>query len=246
MYTIDLASPGDTAPADLAPATAPANYARLAAPPILYTYYAPSINPATPNPTTLNQWPLNVTHHLHGTPLYWQSAAHGHMHFCGGENGNLRAWSVNADKSSAYLGCSSAYASPDSVASPNPNGPHGGMPGWSIALSASGNTNGVVWGMIPYGDANMELTNWPAARLRRGQPCSLLRRLGRDRTAVGQPGLELGFSPSQVQPANRRGRQSDRAHVRRPSACARARLKRDPTSRSDRTDRVWQGRGSRG
>jgi PQQ-like domain len=158
LYTIDLASPGGTAPGDLAPAKAPANYARLAAPPILYTYYAPVINPATPNPTTLNQWPLNVTHHLHGTPLYWQSAAHGHMHFCGGENGNLRAWTVNGDKSSAYLGCSSAYASPDSVASPNPNGPHGGMPGWSIALSASGNTNGVVWGMIPYGDANMELT----------------------------------------------------------------------------------------
>lgn len=159
LYTIDLKSPGSTAPADLSPAKAPANYAKLAALPMLYTYYAPSMNPAPPDPTALNGWPLNVTHHLHGTPLYWQSALHGHMHFCGGENGNLRAWSVNSDNTSAYLGCSSAYASPDSVASPNPNGPHGGMPGWSISLSANGNNDGIVWAMIPYGDANMELTN---------------------------------------------------------------------------------------
>jgi hypothetical protein len=33
------------------------------------------------------------------------------------------------------------------------------MPGWGIALSANGNNEGVLWGMIPYGDANMGLTN---------------------------------------------------------------------------------------
>jgi hypothetical protein len=159
LYTIKLGDPGETEPADLSPADAAGNYAKLAAQPILYTYFDATMNPATPNPTTLNRWPGNVTHHLHGTPVYWLNAAHGAMHFCGGENGNLRAWSLNLDSSSAYLGCSSAYASPDSVASPNPNGPKGGMPGWSISLSANGSTNGVVWGLIPYGDANMEKTN---------------------------------------------------------------------------------------
>jgi hypothetical protein len=157
LYTIKLGNPGNTQPSDLSPATAAANYAKLAAPPILYTYYDPSMEPATTNPTTLNKWPGNATHHLHGTPVAWFSSVHGQMHFCGGENGNLRAWSVNADNSSSYLGCSFAYASPQSPESPN--GPKGGMPGWSIALSANGNNDGIVWGMIPYGDANMQLTN---------------------------------------------------------------------------------------
>ena len=153
LYTINLHNPGETAPTDLAPTTAPANYAKLAAAPILYTYFSPSMNPATPNPATLNQLPGNVTHHLHGTPVYWLSAAHGQMHFCGGENGNLRAWALGPTKSSTYLGCSAAVASADSPIPP------GGMPGWSISLSANGNNDGIVWAMIPYRDANMELTN---------------------------------------------------------------------------------------
>ena len=90
LYTLSLAHPGETAATDLAPAKAPANYARLAARPIMYTYFDPTIDPATPNPATLNRLIGNVTHHLHGTPVYWVSAAHGPMHFCGGENGNLR------------------------------------------------------------------------------------------------------------------------------------------------------------
>ena len=153
LYTINLNNPGETAPADLAPTTAPANYAKLAAAPILYTYFSPSMNPATPNPATLDQLPGNVTHHLHGTPVYWLSAAHGQMHFCGGENGNLRAWALGPTKSSTYLGCSAAEASADAPIPP------GGMPGWSISLSANGNNDGIVWAMIPYGDANTELTN---------------------------------------------------------------------------------------
>jgi hypothetical protein len=75
------------------------------------------------------------------------------MHFCGGENGNLRAWTLGATKASAYLGCSQAAASAQARVPP------GGMPGWSICLSASGENDGVVWGMIPYGDANIQLTN---------------------------------------------------------------------------------------
>jgi hypothetical protein len=153
LFTIKLSTPGDTQPANLQPADVPANYARLSAPPILYTYFDPSINPATTDPSTLNRLPGNATHHLHGTPLYWESAAHGQMHFCGGENGNLRAWSFGPGAASKYLGCSSAFASANSPRPP------GGMPGWGISLSANGTSDGIVWGLIPYGDANMELTN---------------------------------------------------------------------------------------
>ena len=153
LYTINLNSPGNTTPPDLVPAKAPANYAKLACAPILYTYFDPNIDPATPKPQTLNRLSGNVTHHLHGTPVYWQSAAHGQMHFCGGENGNLRAWSLAANKHSNYLGCAAAVASADAQVPP------GGMPGWSISLSANGNNDGVIWAMIPYGDANLNLTN---------------------------------------------------------------------------------------
>jgi PQQ enzyme repeat len=152
LYTVDLAHPGDTAPADLTKHNAPANYAKLAAPPILYTYYDASVDPATPDPAALNKLPQNRTHHLHGTPIAWHSAAHGVMHFCGGENGNLRAWTATHG-TSAYLGCSSAWASAEAPAPP------GGMPGWGISLSANGQDHGIVWSMIPYGDANMNLTN---------------------------------------------------------------------------------------
>jgi hypothetical protein len=77
------------------------------------------------------------------------------MHYCGGENGNLRAWHLEGDLSSTYQGCSEAFASPDSAVSPDPNlNAHGGMPGWSINLSANGAADGVIWAMMPYGDAN--------------------------------------------------------------------------------------------
>jgi hypothetical protein len=153
LYTIALAKPGDTSQADLARAAVPANYAKLASLPILYTYFDPSVNPAPPDPRQLNRLAGNVTHHLHGTPVTWTSSAHGMMHFCGGENGNLRAWTLGPTKASAYLGCSQAAASAQAHVPP------GGMPGWSICLSASGENNGVIWGMIPYGDANIQLTN---------------------------------------------------------------------------------------
>jgi hypothetical protein len=157
LYTIDLANPGNTKPSDLTPQNAAANYAKLASPPILYTFYDATINPATTDPSALNVFAANESHHLHGTPVVWLSAIHGQMHFCGGENGNLRAWNIATNLSSTYLACSSAIASPDSQASPF--GIKGGMPGWSIALSANGQQDGVIWAMIPYGDANTTLTN---------------------------------------------------------------------------------------
>jgi hypothetical protein len=153
LYSLHLDHPGNTARGDLEQNGVKGNFARLAAPPILYTYFDPGINPAPPNPAELNRFAMNRTHHLHGTPVAWKSAAHGWMHFCGGENGNVRAWSLRDDHASAYLACSEAFASPNSPV------PAGGMPGWSMTLSANAQKDGVVWAMMPYDDANMHVTN---------------------------------------------------------------------------------------
>ena len=153
LYTADAGKLGKTAPADLEPAKAAANYGKLKAPPIFYTYYpGPGPSAAPQNVETLNTYFAERTHHLHGTPVLWRSATHGLMHFCGGENGNLRAWRLDQDGISTYLACSAETASPQSPVPP------GGMPGWMIALSASGEDQGIVWALAPAGDANMTLT----------------------------------------------------------------------------------------
>jgi hypothetical protein len=81
LYTINLNTPGDTQPSDLSPASVPPNYAKLVAPPILYTFFDPTFNPTTTDPTTLNRYSGNATHHLHGTPVAWKNSTIGQMHF---------------------------------------------------------------------------------------------------------------------------------------------------------------------
>ncbi len=153
LYTASLTALGKTDPASLEPDRAAQNYAKLKSPPIFYTYYpGPQPSAAPPNTSALNVLFGQVTHHQHGTPVVWESAPGGTMHFCGGENGNLRAWRLNADGSSTYLACSAEVASAQSPVPP------GGMPGWMISLSANGGDGGIVWALIPAGDANMELT----------------------------------------------------------------------------------------
>ena len=153
LYTANTQALGKTTPAGLSPAQAAQNYARLKAPAIFYTYYpGPAPSPAPQNVESLNTYFAQRTHHLHGTPVVWQSATQGLMHFCGGENGNLRAWRLNADGTSTYLACSAEVASPQSPV------PLGGMAGWMISLSANGGDGGIVWALVPAGDANMELT----------------------------------------------------------------------------------------
>lgn len=153
LYTLHLDRPGNTTHADLEPEHAKNNFAKLAAPPILYTYFDPGIDPAPSSPASLNRYAANRSHHLHGTPVAWKSAKHGWMHFCGGENGNMRAWRLREDRGSTYLACSEAFASPNS------REPLGGMPGWSITLSADAHNGGVIWAMMPYDDANTLVTN---------------------------------------------------------------------------------------
>jgi len=152
LYTTDATALGNTQPADLTPARCAANYAKLRMPPILYTFYDPTMQPAPSSPTALNEFPGNVTRHLHGTPLVWQSDAHGLMHFVGGENSALRAWTIAPSGQSTYL------AGSNEVASAQAPRPPGGMPGWSITLAANHGADGIVVAMIPYTDSNMELS----------------------------------------------------------------------------------------
>src|SRR5215472_1768358 len=152
LYTTDATTLGNTKPTDLSPAGYAANYAKLRMPPILYTYYDPMIQPAPSSPTALNELPGNATRHLHGTPLLWKSEAHGLMHFVGGENSALRAWTIASNGRTSYL------ADSNEIASAQAPRPPGGMPGWSITLAANHGADGIVVAMIPYTDSNMELS----------------------------------------------------------------------------------------
>lgn len=152
LYTTDATALGNTTPADLTPAGCAANYAKLRMPPILYTFYDPMMQPAPPSPMALNEFPGNATRHLHGTPLLWKSDAHGMMHFVGGENSALRAWTIAANGRTSYL------AGSNEIASAQAPRPPGGMPGWSITLAGNHGADGIVVAMVPYTDSNMELS----------------------------------------------------------------------------------------
>lgn len=152
LYTGNMADLGNTGLANLMPGAVAANYAKLRAPPMLYTYYDPTMQPAPQVPTALNKFPGGATRHLHGTPILWRSAVHGWLHFVGGENSPLRAWTLADNGQSTYQAGSNEIASAQSPRPP------GGMPGWSIALAANQGADGIIVAMIPYKDANMALT----------------------------------------------------------------------------------------
>ena len=118
--------------------------------------------------------------------------------------------------------------------------PRAGCRDGACAFRPTADQDGIVWGMIPYGDANMTTTNGRLHRLRRRQPGPLRRRLRRDRAAVGQPGLELELPAPEVQPADRRQRQGHRSDLRRPRPGARPGLSAYP-SVPRRDDRLLAG-----
>lgn len=151
FYVLDPQRLGKTQPNDLADPSA--NYAKLKVPPIWWTYYpGPDFDSAPQDPALLNVNWGGQTHHQHGSPLFWRSDAHGPMMFCMGENGNLRAWSLGNEGTAQYLACGAETASPQAKVPP------GGMPGGMLTLSANGGTDGIVWALIPYGDANTDVT----------------------------------------------------------------------------------------
>jgi hypothetical protein len=97
------------------------------------------------------------THHLHGSPVYWDGA-NGPMIFTWGENESLRAWSFNITTGQlSFVGKGAEVASAASAASLTGIG---GMPGGMLALSSNGkNPNtGIVWALAPRdGDANRDV-----------------------------------------------------------------------------------------
>jgi outer membrane protein assembly factor BamB len=94
------------------------------------------------------------THHLHGSPLYWDGSK-GPMIFTWGENESLRAWTLDPSTGRvAFVGKGVEVASAALAASP---AGIGGMPGGMLALSSNGKNpdTGIVWALAPVdGDAN--------------------------------------------------------------------------------------------
>jgi hypothetical protein len=128
----------------------------LKSPPIYVTYNGIGLPNAVPNidfqlGTGGNP---SKTHHLHGSPVYWNGSA-GPMIFTWGENESLRAWKLNPNTGVlTFVGKGAEVASAALAASPQGVG---GMPGGMLALSSNGQApnTGIVWALAPIdGDAN--------------------------------------------------------------------------------------------
>jgi hypothetical protein len=159
-YSVNKDQMGKTMPSDFPnPAR---NYAKLLAPPVWFTYAAFKHNAqgnvigyedAAPQEVTKLDFAYDgKTHHMHSTPVVYQSATNGKILYCWGENGNLRAWRVNPNGSLTFL------ANGQETASPWVPGPPGGMPGGMMSLSANGSQNAILWALVPMGDANRSVT----------------------------------------------------------------------------------------
>jgi hypothetical protein len=150
LYVVDANNMGKTAPADL---NNPAgNYAKLKSPPIWFTFFpGVGVNAAPNNIKDLDQLFFGRTHHQHGSPVYWNGKI-----YCWGENGNLRAFSINAAGQLAFLARSEEVSSPFAPVSATQAG---GMPGGMMCLSANGTQAGVVWACVPDEDANRKRSN---------------------------------------------------------------------------------------
>ena len=133
-----------------------ANYGKLKSPPIWFTFFPGfQTSPFPRDVSKLNFLFNGLTHHQHSTPVVYDSPVHGKMLFNWGENGNLRAWTIDHTGKVTYLACSAETASPQAPLSTN-----GGMPGGMLSLSCNGKNTGtgLVWALIPLGDANKQLT----------------------------------------------------------------------------------------
>ncbi|MBZ5620897.1 MAG: hypothetical protein LAQ69_19530 [Acidobacteriia bacterium] len=129
----------------------------LKSPPIYVTYNGLGLPVTVPHIDFLLGNPgLNPskTHHLHGSPVYW-NGSHGPMIFTWGENESLRAWKLDPGTGIvSFVGKGAEVASAQLAASP---AGIGGMPGGLLALSSNGKTpdTGIVWALAPVnGDAN--------------------------------------------------------------------------------------------
>jgi outer membrane protein assembly factor BamB len=135
---------------------------RLKAPPAFFTYQPDttiaSYQGASASSPDQDYKPmLGVkTRHLHGSPLYLDTAEHGPLLFGWGENGQLRAFTLDAAGHTQLVAHGADLASAD-LAAPTSN-TLGGMPGGMLSASANGHRNGIVWATAPLtGDANKHI-----------------------------------------------------------------------------------------
>jgi hypothetical protein len=85
------------------------------------------------------------THHIHGTPVYWDSSTNGPMIYVWGENDIGKSFKFNGTTFTTTPFTETSVTSPTTGC---------GMPGAILSLSANGNTNGIVWASCVYtGDA---------------------------------------------------------------------------------------------
>ncbi len=132
----------------------------LKASPIYLTFNGLGLPMTSPQ----NDFPLgnagqnpNKTHHLHGSPTYWDGS-NGPMLFNWGENESLRAWKFDTNTGRAsFVGKGAEVASAKLANAPNGRG---GMTGGMVSASSNGkNPNtGIVWTLAPIdGDANLDV-----------------------------------------------------------------------------------------
>jgi outer membrane protein assembly factor BamB len=152
LYVLDRANLGKTI----------GDPSRLKAPPIFLTFdpdpNVPEYRNASPTGNMdFKPSPGVKTHHLHGSPVYWNSATHGPLLFAWGENAELRAFSLAPSGKATLLAHGSEVAS---AAMANAPQSMGGMPGGMVTLSANGSAEGIVWATAPIdGDANMHVVS---------------------------------------------------------------------------------------
>ncbi|MGZ8094955.1 MAG: hypothetical protein ACXWUD_01790, partial [Methylosarcina sp.] len=120
--------------------------------------------PADPNWPIVNldrnlpwQTPTGKTYHIHGTPVYMETAAEGIVYLWG-ENERLKAYNYNFNtkRIDTFRGEGTQFAS--GAGEPPP----GGMPGGRLVVSSNGTApgTGVVWGVYPTkGNANSAIVD---------------------------------------------------------------------------------------
>jgi hypothetical protein len=87
----------------------------------------------------------NCSHHIHGTPVYWNSGSQGQMIYVWGENDVGKAFKFNGTNFTTTPFTQTSVKSPTTGC---------GMPGSILSLSANGNNNGILWASCVYtGDA---------------------------------------------------------------------------------------------
>jgi hypothetical protein len=98
------------------------------------------------------QTPNGKSYHIHGTPVYMETATGGIVYLWG-ENERLKAYNLDfaTKRIASFRGQGTQFASGANMPAP------GGMPGGRLVVSSNGTANGtgVVWGVYPTdGDAN--------------------------------------------------------------------------------------------